>query len=60
MAVSPATCHVETFGMRLIWACGVEHSYAGVDASISICPSRHAHYQIVQTQDGFKVEEVDV
>jgi Zn finger protein HypA/HybF involved in hydrogenase expression len=59
MAVSVATCHLERYGLRLTCACGTEQYYAGVDAHIYICNTCHAHYQIVQTQTGSAVEEVD-
>ena len=60
MAVSVATCHLETYGLRLTCACGAEQYYAGVDAYTSICNTCAAHYRIAQTSAGYAVEEVDV
>jgi hypothetical protein len=60
MAVSAATCHLETFGLCLTCACGAEQYYAGVDAHTYICNTCAAHYRIVQTPAGYAVEEVDV
>ena len=59
MAVSPATCQFETYGIRLTCTCGAQQYYGGVDAHIYICTSCHAHYKLAQTQEGLKVEEVD-